>query len=407
MNKNEKLFYIQKKNISHIAYMCKEILNNNKFLNEKISLFTKTISENKKLLEKYLKLLSLPKNNLIKIIKSDFKLKNQEIHNNILSLIKYNYNLKLKYLNLNDIIQEKNEMKQEYEDLLEKHFLIKNANDRKDNYIIKFYFDLKFLIDYPLFIEKKREFYLKESEILDEEFHYILMYYQNKLIKKSKKFNKLQNKINSLQNTVNNLNIEKKNINLITINTEENFNTTENIVNTTINNNLSTINNNLSTINNNIIDNNIDNNIEEHIDDFSDNLCNEELNNELNEIYFEDNIITYNYLKNKINIPKIDLKQIEFNKKKYMEEIMLSRELNSNEDNQILKSKIKEKKNKIKKYKIKIKIKIEKLRKYEEKIKEMKNYLIQNEKNYLKEIIIKKKSGFYSERFKLNPIIEQ
>ncbi len=85
---------------------------------------------------------------------------------------------------------------------------------------------------------------------------------------------------------------------------------------------------------------------------------------------------------------------------------MLSRDLNSNEDDIFLKNKIKLLKRKIKKYKIKIKIKQEKLRKYEEKIYDMKNFLIINEKNYIKEINKKKKNGYNSERYDLYPIIE-
>ena len=385
MNEKEQLFYIQKKNISQIAYICIDNININKILNDKISLILKTINENKKLIEKYLKLLLLPKNNLVKIIKSDFKLKNKEIQNYNLNLIKFNQNLRIKKLHLLDVIAEKSNEKQEYENLLEQQFIIKNALIKKDNYIKKFYNDLNFIITYPLFIEKKREYYIKDI-ILDGDMKDILIYYQNILTKKSKKFNKIHNEIISLENTIKNLKIEKKNINL-NINTEEINSTENNIITTTINN---LTNFNINNDNNN----------------YSEQFSNDDNNSELNEINFEDNNFLFNSLNNKINIPKIDLKQIDFNKKKYLEEIMLSRDLNSNEDDIFLKNKIKLLKRKIKKYKIKIKIKQEKLRKYEEKIYDMKNFLIINEKNYIKEINKKKKNGYNSERYDLYPIIE-
>ena len=385
MNEKEQLFYIHKKNLSQIANICIDNININKILNDKISLILKTINENKKLIEKYLKLLLLPKNNLVKIIKSDFKLKNKEIQNCNLNLIKFNQNLKIKKLQLLDIITEKSNEKQEYENLLEQQFIIKNALIKKDNYINKFYNDLNYLITYPLFIEKKREYYLKDI-ILDNDMKDILIYYQNILTKKSKKFNKIHNEIISLENTIKNLKIEKKNINL-NINTEEINSTENNIITTTINN----------LTNFNINDDNYN---------YSEQFSNDDNNSELNEINFEDNNFLFNSLNNKINIPKIDLKQIDFNKKKYLEEIMLSRDLNSNEDYIFIKNKIKLLKRKIKKYKIKIKIKQEKLRKYEEKIFDMKNFLIINEKNYIKEINKIKKNGYKSERYDLYPIIE-
>jgi hypothetical protein len=214
----------------------------------------------------------------------------------------------------------------------------------------------------------------------------ILIYYQNILTKKSKKFNKIHNEIISLENTIKNLKIEKKNINL-NINTEEINSTENNIITTTINN---LTNFNINNDNNN----------------YSEQFSIDDNNSELNEINFEDNNFLFNSLNNKINIPKIDLKQIDFNKKKYLEEIMLSRDLNSNEDYIFIKNKIKLLKRKIKKYKIKIKIKQEKLRKYEEKICDMKNFLIINEKNYIKEINKIKKNGYKSERYDLYPIIE-
>ena len=384
MNEKEQLFYIQKKNISQIAYICIDNININKILNDKISLILKTINENKKLIEKYLKLLLLPKNNLVKIIKSDFKLKNKEIQNYNLNLIKFNQSLKIKNLNLLDIIREKSNEKQEYENLLKQQFIIKNALLQKDNYIIKFYNDIKFIITYPLFIEKKREYYIKDS-LIDEELKDILIYYQNILTKKSKKFNKIHNETIFLENTIKNLKNEKKNINLIA-NTEEITSTDNNIITTTINN--------LTNFN---INNDEHNSEQFSIDDY---------NSEINDINFDDNNFAIKYLKNRINIPKIDLKQIDFNKKKYIEEIMLSRELNSNEDCIFLKSKIKQLKRKIKKYKIKIKIREEKIRKYEEKIFEMKSFLIQNEKNYIKELNRIKKNGYNSERYGLYPIIE-
>ena len=383
MNEKEQLFYIQKKNLSQIAYICIDNININKILNDKISLILKTINENKKLIEKYLKLLLLPKNNLVKIIKSDFKLKNKEIQNYNLNLIKFNQNLRIKKLHLLDVIAEKSNEKQEYENLLEQQFIIKNALIKKDNYINKFYNDLNFLITYPLFIEKKREYYLKDI-ILDNDMKDILIYYQNILTKKSKKFNKIHNEIISLENTIKNLKIEKKNINL-NINTEEINSTENNIITTTINN---------------LTNFNINN------DNYSEQFSIDDNNSELNEINFEDNIFLFNSLNNKINIPKIDLKQIDFNKKKYLEEIMLSRDLNSNEDYIFIKNKIKLLKRKIKKYKIKIKIKQEKLIKYEEKICDMKNFFIINEKNYIKEINKIKKNGYKSERYDLYPIIE-
>ncbi len=134
----------------------------------------------------------------------------------------------------------------------------------------------------------------------------------------------------------------------------------------------------------------------------------DELNSDSDDVNFTDNIDNINCIKNhenKIQIPKIDLKQIEYNKRKYRkddEEISLSR--SNNDDDSLMESKIRSLKQKIKNFKRRVKNKFEKIQKYEQRIPEMKRILNNYKINYEDEFT---KNGIKSERIYLSRIIEE
>ena len=127
------------------------------------------------------------------------------------------------------------------------------------------------------------------------------------------------------------------------------------------------------------------------------------------EINFPDKINDTNQIKNfenKIKIPKIDLKQIEYNKRKFQqkddEEVSLTR--SRTDDDSLVLSKIRRLKQKIKNFKRKVKTKYEKIKKYEQRIPEMEMYLKNNDINYKQNLL---KADFKSERFYLSKIVEE
>ena len=127
------------------------------------------------------------------------------------------------------------------------------------------------------------------------------------------------------------------------------------------------------------------------------------------EVNFPDKINDTHQIKNnenKIIIPKIDLKQIEYNKRKFQqkddEEVSLTR--SRTDDDSLVLSKIRRLKQKIKNFKRKVKTKYEKIKKYEQRIPEMEMYLKNNDINYKQNLL---KGEFKSERFYLSKIVEE
>ena len=135
----------------------------------------------------------------------------------------------------------------------------------------------------------------------------------------------------------------------------------------------------------------------------------DELNSDSEDnVNFCDKIDNINYIKNKekkIIIPKIDLKQIEYNKRKFKpqdEEISLSR--SKNDDISLMESKIRRLKQKIKNFKRRVKMKFEKIIQYEQSIPEMKSILKNYGYDYENELV---KNGIKSERLNLTLISEE
>ena len=126
------------------------------------------------------------------------------------------------------------------------------------------------------------------------------------------------------------------------------------------------------------------------------------------DVNFPDKINDTHQIKNnenKIIIPKIDLKQIEYNKRKFKQkddEVSLTR--SRNDDDSLVLSKIRRIKQKIKNLKRKVKTKFEKIKKYEQRIPEMEMYLKNYDINYKQNLL---KTDFKTERFYLSKIVEE
>ena len=275
-----------------------------------------------------------------------------------------------------DKIREGNNLKTEYETLQNKNFILENVIKEKDSIIKKLNRDLNYILKYPVFRESKREIKIFNPYEIEDDLFDDLDYYQDLLLSKSKGYNKYSNKINNLKEIMNKF--KKSEIN----------NSSKNIFQTLIVIEPYRIKDNL-------------NKTESY--DF------DELNSDSEDnVNFCDKIDNINYIKNKekkIIIPKIDLKQIEYNKRKFKpqdEEISLSR--SKNDDISLMESKIRRLKQKIKNFKRRVKMKFEKIIQYEQSIPEMKSILKNYGYDYENELV---KNGIKSERLNLTLITEE
>ena len=275
-----------------------------------------------------------------------------------------------------DKIREGNNLKTEYETLQNKNFILENVIKEKDSIIKKLNRDLNYILKYPVFRESKREIKIFNPYEIEDDLFDDLDYYQDLLLLKSKGYNKYSNKINNLKEIMNKF--KKSEIN----------NSSKNIFQTLIVIEPYRIKDNL-------------NKTESY--DF------DELNSDSEDnVNFCDKIDNINYIKNKekkIFIPKIDLKQIEYNKRKFKpqdEEISLSR--SKNDDISLMESKIRRLKQKIKNFKRRVKMKFEKIIQYEQSIPEMKSILKNYGYDYENELV---KNGIKSERLNLTLITEE
>ena len=275
-----------------------------------------------------------------------------------------------------DKIREGNNLKTEYETLQNKNFILENIIKEKNSIIKKLNRDLNHMLKYPVFKESKREIKILNPYEIEDDLFDDLDYYQDLLLLKSKGYNKYSNKINNLKEIINKF--KKSEIN----------NSLRNVIQTLIVIEPYKIKENL-------------NNTESY--DFDDLNSDSEDN-----VNFCDKIDNINYIKNKekkIIIPKIDLKQIEYNKRKFKpqdEEISLSR--SKNDDISLMESKIRRLKQKIKNFKRRVKMKFEKIIQYEQSIPEMKSILKNYGYDYENELV---KNGIKSERLNLTLIAEE
>ncbi len=275
-----------------------------------------------------------------------------------------------------DKIREGNNLKTEYETLQNKNFILENVIKEKDSIIKKLNRDLNHMLKYPLFKESKREIKILNPYEIEDDLFDDLDYYQDLLLLKSKGYNKYSNKINNLKEIINKF--RKSEIN----------NSSRNVIQTLIVIEPYKIKENL-------------NKTESY--DFDD------LNSDSDDnVNFCDKIDNINYIKNKekkIIVPKIDLKQIEYNKRKFKpqdEEISLTR--SKNDDISLMESKIRRLKQKIKNFKRRVKMKFEKIIQYEQSIPEMKSILKNYGYDYENELV---KNGIKSERLNLTLIAEE
>ena len=275
-----------------------------------------------------------------------------------------------------DKIREGNNLKTEYETLQNKNFILENVIKEKDSIIKKLNRDLNYILKYPVFKESKREIKILNPYEIEDDLFDDLDYYQDLLLLKSKGYNKYSNKINNLKEIINKF--KKSEIN----------NSSRNVIQTLIVIEPYKIKENL-------------NKTESY--DFDDLNSDSEDN-----VNFCDKIDNINYIKNKekkIIIPKIDLKQIEYNKRKFKpqdEEISLTR--SKNDDISLMESKIRRLKQKIKNFKRRVKMKFEKIIQYEQSIPEMKSILKNYGYDYENELV---KNGIKSERLNLTLIAEE
>ena len=275
-----------------------------------------------------------------------------------------------------DKIREGNNLKTEYETLQNKNFILENIIKEKNSIIKKLNRDLNHMLKYPVFKESKREIKILNPYEIEDDLFDDLDYYQDLLLLKSKGYNKYSNKINNLKEIINKF--KKSEIN----------NSSRNVIQTLIVIEPYKIKENL-------------NKTESY--DFDDLNSDSEDN-----VNFCDKIDNINYIKNKekkIIIPKIDLKQIEYNKRKFKpqdEEISLSR--SKNDDISLMESKIRRLKQKIKNFKRRVKMKFEKIIQYEQSIPEMKSILKNYGYDYENELV---KNGIKSERLNLTLIAEE
>ena len=192
-------------------------------------------------------------------------------------------------------------------------------------------------------------------------------------------------------------NLSLKDNQIKTINSNDNIDSI--IVNDNNNSNFNNYKNNNNIMNNNL--NRLDT-TESFFDDLN--------SDSEDDVIFIDKIIDNNQIKNNkknIIIPPIDLKQIEYNKRKFKkkedEEISLTR--SRYDDDSLVESKIKRIKQKIKNFKRRVKTKLEKIKKYEQRIPEMETYF-RNKGIIYKEDLMKR-TELKSERISLSKIVEE
>lgn len=228
----------------------------------------------------------------------------------------------------------------ELDNVKEDNFLLFNALMEKEAIIKKVYTDLDmFKTDYGL-TDLARDYYVIDPVDFVDEFEDFLKDKQDYLLKQSRAYNKIKNKYNML---VRERNAIKKNINeLLDENKKKEDNKNRNEYNTKPNTSENDRNNNDATIENEKQTGEYEPKQDEEVDLFED--ADIELNSDDEGCYetklFDLKMLTNTYEdKVKSQVPKIDLKQIEFNKMKIKPEIDINslerRDNNESVDSQI------------------------------------------------------------------------
>ena len=351
---------INKKLIENFANEVNTEMKHNRYLSDLITTQQKELSRNRNQLEKYSS--TTNSESRLKAILSD-------LNNNINDLKKANDNIK----NITKNLKEKqnllietfhknyDENIQEISKLKESNFLYENAIKEKNSICSRLNFELKTLKQFPYFKENLREKYIVNFYSIEDEYFEQLEYYQDYLLRKLRAYNKTNNKIKKLEKEINiikttgKFTIEKKIPIIHNFKRKNSFDFNKNK-------------NNFEKIKSK---HRHTQSVFERLD--TEDILNSDSDDEIN---FIDVVNNKNKIDNKkIIVPKIDLKQIEFNKKKFKQqdkEKSLSRKKDFSDSSEI-RTQIKLIKKKIKNLKKKNQVQTQKIIKYEQKIEEFKS----------------------------------
>ena len=360
LSNNEKPYQI-KEHLSVLATKIKVRMDENQILIDTINNLCINIHKSKQQLKKF----SLFQN------KSNIE---NELCKNISNLKTSNKNLALqrrillqKYIKLkNRYSKELEPLNTELNILSDRKFIMENIMDKKDYEIKKYTNECNDTLN--LYLREEKREYISNNLDMDEDIIIVdLEKSQALLLNKLKEFNKTINKCNDC----------KQNINLL-----------KNIIKKVKNKNIKDLSREEENILFNIKNNNINNN--KYIDELNSIEEDSILNDTITSEYDDDENIEFTSLSNnyypiklegKFEIPKINLEQIEYNKRKFNQEDAeksLSREIKDYDEYDL---QIKDLKNKIKKEKIKNKKYQEKCNNFEKKQKLMEQIII-NMKKY-------------------------
>ena len=362
---NNKKSHKIKEHLSQLAIKIKVGMDENQILIDTINNLCINIHKSKQQLKKFTSMQN----------KSNIE---SELSKNIANLKTSNKNLTIqkkiifqKYIKLkNKYNNELEPLNTELNILSDRKFIMENILNKKEYEINKFSSEFEDTMN--LYIREDRREYISNNLDMDEDLIIIdLEKSQSILLNRLKDFNKIFNKCSDIKNYINILKniiqkVKKKNINSLT--KEE-----ENILFYNKKNN-----NKYKNIDYQYIDEL--NSIEED-SILNDTITSEYEDDEYIEFTPSANIYYPIKLNGKFKIPKINLEQIEYNKRKFKQEDAeksLSREIKDYDENDL---KIKDLKNKIRKAKIKNKRYMEKCTNFENKIKMM-NKIIMNMEKY-------------------------
>ncbi len=359
---NEEEIINTKRSLSSLASEANEEINSNQLISNKLNLIQYWINYNKNLVQKYYTEQFMNKEE----IKTDLSYYIYNLKENINENKLIVSNLKIKVKNLNDKI-EKLIFNEEYEKNVEDNFLLNNSLIQNQNILKVLQINLKSIKKNYYNIESQRDLFYEPNEIFDDFYNY-LKYNQDKLYVKCKRFNKTKKKINQNTNILKQLN---KEINILQ-NRKFNMKKENQINEINIQTNM---NNEITNLENNSFD---ESKTDIIIDDdvHSDEDFVLETKIDLNK-----NSLNYYSEELKKKIPNLNLKQIDYNKKKPPKEIdIYSLERRNNNDN--IDDNIIYTKNKIKKILKKIKLNQEKIKSFEKNLELMENdLLLLKEKN--------------------------
>ena len=342
-----------KRSLSSLASEANEEINSNQLISNKLNLIQFWVNYNKNLVEKYYTEQFMNKEE----IKTDLSFYIYNIKENINEnkLIISNLNIKIK--NLNDKI-EKLLFNEEYEKNVEDNFLLNNSLIQNQNILKVLQINLKSIKKNYYNIESERDLFYEPNEISGNFYHY-LKYNQDKLLIKCKGFNKIQKKINEKINILKQLNQE---INILQ-NKESNLKKENQINEKNIQANINIEKNNIE--NNSFDESKTDIIIDDDVHSDEDFVLETKI--DLNK-----NCLNYYSEELKKKIPNLNLKQIDYNKKKPPKEIDIYSLERRNKDDDIDEN-IRYTKNKIKMLLKKIKLKKEKIKSFEKNLELMEN----------------------------------